>query len=78
MHGMGFWWLFPLILVVICLFMMFGMRRGDSGCMPMGHGTHGGEDEKKENPTEIAKRRYASGEIDRDEYQRIISDLEKD
>lgn len=73
----GFFWIFPLIFIVACLFMMFGMRRGGMGCMGMGHGSHEDKDEKKESPVDIAKRRYASGEIDKEEYQSILSDLEK-
>ena len=40
-----------------------------------GPGRGGGE--PRETPEQILKRRYAQGEIDKDEYERRLSDLRK-
>ena len=39
----------------------------------LGRQRHGGED----SPEAILKRRYASGEVDREEYERKLTDLRK-
>ncbi len=54
-----FWWIIPLIIIVLCFFMM----RGAMGCMRGGH-RRGSSD----SALEILNRRYASGEIDKKEY----------
>ena len=33
--------------------------------------------QRNKNPKAIAKRRYAKGEIDKDQYERILEDLDK-
>ncbi|HXN06980.1 MAG TPA: SHOCT domain-containing protein [Nitrospiria bacterium] len=71
--GMGFfWWLFPAIffLFFVGLTALFFKRSGISGC---GHHPHHGEGV---NAKEILERRYARGEIGRDEYLKIKQDLE--
>ena len=68
-QGMGWWMLFGGLLwiafwaTIIYLVVAFvrGARRGD----PAG----------RNDPVDILKRRYASGEIDRDEYERMRHDL---
>ena len=79
MQWHGSWWIFPLLffgmMIVMCFFMM---RRGGSSCM--GHdrkmhdpGTrdemqrHGGD--SLESAQTILDKRYASGEIDKQEYE---------
>jgi putative membrane protein len=66
---MGWWMLFSGFLwivfwgTVVYLFVaLVGTRHPD---------TH----EKEDGPIEIAKRRYASGQLTRDEYERIRGDL---
>lgn len=61
--GMWFWWIF-LIALVFVGFWLFSRA-----------GTRGGP--RPESPEEILKRRYASGEIDRAEYDRRLADLRK-
>lgn len=84
--GAGWWVIFP---IVFMAFMMIMMMRGGGpmGVMGGGH-RHGADGESggpgrsspdgggaKETPLEVAQRRYASGEIRREEYQRIRDDL---
>jgi SAM-dependent methyltransferase len=58
---MWFWWI-PAIVVVAALFML--LQRGS------GRGAA-----EADAPEQVLKRRYARGEIDRDEYQRKLHDL---
>ena len=72
------WWIPFIIMAVFCLAMMFGRFRGGSmGCMPMhsGHDHHDQTDGETETSIEIVKRRYAKGEIKRDEYDHIVRKL---
>lgn len=63
-----FWWIFPFVMIMFCFFMMRG-RMGFGMC---GHGSHGTDDHEtksSDSATEILARRYALGEIDREEYE---------
>ena len=64
-------WIFPLIFLIVILIFLF---RGGGGGWPMcgGHGTH----KREENARELLDRRYAGGEISREEYQQMKKDLE--
>ncbi|MEK6851163.1 MAG: hypothetical protein AABY30_01350 [Candidatus Thermoplasmatota archaeon] len=67
------WWLMPILMILVMAGVMYLVM------MPMmGHGHEGaGHDEgTHEDPAAIAARRYASGEISREEYLRIKGDLE--
>ena len=67
--GFPWMWIFPLIFLIVMLILFF--RRGGS---PMGgnHDVHG----KAESARELLDRRYARGEITREEYQQIKNDFE--
>ena len=69
------WWLFPLVMIAFCFLMM----RGRKGSMMCGFGSSD-EDSHRINVSDSARdildRRYARGEIDKEEYQekkRILS-----
>lgn len=65
----GWMWMpFLLVMLVMMFFMMSmgGHRHGDHG-----HGGHGGD------ARSVLDRRYAAGELTREEYQRIKDDLER-
>ncbi len=67
-EGFDFWWLIPLILIVLCLFgargCCFGMRHRTEGRPETNNGT------SSDSALEILSRRYARGEIDEEEYER--------
>lgn len=58
-------------MAVICIGMMW---RGKMGCMPM-HSGHDQQHGETETTVEIVKRRYAKGEIDKEEYNHIVKKL---
>lgn len=64
-----FMWIFPLIFLVVILLFLF---RGRGGQMCGGHGPRGREESAKD----ILDRRYARGEINREEYQQMKKVLE--
>ncbi len=68
--GFPWMWLVPLLFLLVFVLMLF---RG-GGCLMLG-GRHRVSD-REENAREILDRRYARGEIGRDEYQRMRKDLE--
>ena len=62
------WWVFPLVMIVLCFFMMRGRR----GSMMCGFGSHGADSNRaqiSDSAKAILDRRYARGEIDRTEYE---------
>ena len=66
-----FWWIFPFVMIIFCFFMMRGRMGSMSGGM-CGHGSHGTDDHEtksSDSAIEILERRYALGEIDREEYE---------
>ena len=76
----GWFWIIPLVFMTLCFFMMFAGRKkgGMMGCMGMNHRDHAQTGERSdESATDIAKRRYAAGEIDHEVFQRVIGSLGK-
>ena len=74
--GFSFWWIFPVVMIALCFFMMRG-RRGGSIC---GFGSH----HKKHNltnisdsPINILDKRYALGEMSEEEYKEKKSILDR-
>jgi putative membrane protein len=66
----SYWWIFPVVLIILCFIMMIG---GRGSFMPCGCGfgrtrrrppIHG-----RESAREILDRQYALGEIGREEYE---------
>jgi putative membrane protein len=68
------WWIFPLIMIFLCFFMM----RGRMSSMMCGHGEDR-EDSHRITPSDsaldILDKRYAQGEIEREEYEQKKRDL---
>ncbi len=64
------WWIFPLLMIVVCaLFMRKGCGR--MMCGPGDHKNHDG------SALEILDKRFAAGNIDRDEYEERKRGLSK-
>jgi len=60
-NGFHWWWLIPIAMMVLCFFMM----RGRGGCMVRNvRSPHAGESAR-----DILDKRYALGEIGKDEYE---------
>ena len=70
-HGMG-WWIFPVVMIVVMFVIcfLFWTRRGGwaSWC-------GFGERKDTETPLDILKKRYAKGEISKEEFETIKKDL---
>ncbi|GBC57232.1 MULTISPECIES: SHOCT domain-containing protein [Stenotrophomonas] len=72
-------WIFPLIFLVVMLIFLFRGGRGSGGgpmCGGWGIRDEGMRDKKEESAREILDRRYARGEINQEEYQRMKKELE--
>ena len=59
--GLHFWWIFPLVMMVFCFWFM-------RGCGRRMWWPGGSFRSWRESPMDILNRRYASGEIDQQEY----------
>ena len=71
MHGPWEWfpmmWIFPMIFLVVILLFLF--RGGRPMC-------DSGERGKEESAREIIDRRYAKGEITKEEFERMKKDIQ--
>jgi putative membrane protein len=67
-YGMGAgMWFFWIVVIVFVVFVIKTM-------MDNNHSQHG---KIKENPVDLLKKRYARGEIDKDEFESMKKELEK-
>jgi putative membrane protein len=70
-HGFGFMWLIPLLFFVVFIFFMRGM----CGQGSFGSGSHGGNTPPRESAREILDKRFAKGEITKEEYEEMKNSL---
>ncbi len=73
MSGM---WIFPIsgmIMMVVVIYLVFG--RGNQRSPWCGLGRYNGTSENPESALDIVKKRYARGEITRDEFEQIKKDI---
>ncbi len=73
----GGMWIFPLIGLVVFLFIIyFVFTRGFGGSGPFcGWGGQGGGTTGSQSPMDVLKMRYAKGEISREEFERMKKDI---
>lgn len=71
--GFPWMWIFPLIFLIVMLIFLFRGVGGGGWPMCGGHETRGS---REESARELLDRRYARGEISREEYQQMKKDLE--
>jgi len=62
------WWLFPIVMMILCFFMMRN-RRGMGMCCFGPRNIANDQTAESDSAIEILDKRYASGEIDNEEYQ---------
>ena len=68
LYAFSFWWIVPIVMMILCFFIMRGRR----GPMMNGFGCCGRrwrQAKGKESSMDILDRRYASGDIDKTEYE---------
>ena len=64
---MVLWWVFGVVILILLVWTVMAMIRSAAGSTPR----------SDESPEQILKRRYARGELDREEYQRRLEDLRR-
>ena len=73
-HGFGFMWFIPLFFFVVLIMVLRSLfGQGAPGC-----GSNDGNESHRDNAREILDKRFAKGEITKDEYEEMKKTLESD
>ncbi len=73
--GFDWWWILPIAMMVLCIFMM-GRGKCRTMCWPTSDSREGkGLDVPSDTATEILDKRYALGEIGKEEYEEKKRDI---
>lgn len=68
--GMGFWWIGGVIIMGLFIWLLVSLvNRNSNPNPPMSHHY------QEESPLDILKKRYAKGEITKEEFDRMSKDL---
>lgn len=74
--GFGLGWIFQILFWALIIWLIVSLVRSRGGsCCGMGWGGHGGS-QKEDNALEILKKRYAKGELSKEEFERMKKELE--
>jgi putative membrane protein len=73
--GFGGWWIFPIICMIVMFFFMMFRRGGIRPPWGQNSDRHQGESKDSETPIDILKKRYAKGEITKEEFDQMKKDL---
>ena len=70
------WWICPILMIAMCFFMMRG-RRGSMMCGFGSRDINSQQISASDSATDILDKRYASGEIEKEEYEEKKINLNK-
>jgi len=73
--GWGGWWIFPIICIIMMFFFMMFRRGGFRPPGDQNSDTHHNESKDSETPIDILKKRYAKGEITKEQFDQMKRDL---
>jgi len=71
----GWWWIFSLVMIAFCFFIMRGRRFCMSGWSTSRGGTSTASHAPSNSAREILDKRYVLGEISKEEYQEKRKDI---